>query len=110
MTDTDKTEAPVTNEELYVEIQSVYRTIVLALAGVFATSMGLASALDDLLLTAITAVGAISLLLLHTAWGSRNILTSGFEWLVNEEVETIDELDARLTDGARADGSGGNQP
>lgn len=109
MSDDKRVEPPVSNEELYVKLRGLYRLIALALAGVFAAAMGLASALNDPVLTSVTAVAAVSLLLLHTAWGSRNVLTRGFEWLVGDDLETLDELEGRLTDGARADGRGGDE-
>jgi len=106
--DSDRTEAPVTNEELYVKLGALERLIMLALTGFFAGLAWLARS-GDAITTWFLLVTSVLLLTLYHATVS-NGLASRFWSLVTgvDFDETYDEQEERLTGAARTDGSGGD--
>jgi hypothetical protein len=108
MTDSDKTTAPVSNEELYVQTQKLGLLIYASLAMVMAAGSYAAFATE-------TQSGATLgvALLCGTGWVFFSSIAKGFNGRANtlynaipslSTDETVEELDDRLTSSARTDG------
>jgi hypothetical protein len=106
--DSDRTERPISNEELYVKLGQLERLIMLAIAGFFAGLAWLARSGDAITqwMLIVTSVLLLSLYHATVAHG----LASRFWSLVTgvDFDETYDEQEERLTGAVRTDGSGGD--
>lgn len=110
--DDDRTTAPVSNEELYVQIQKLKLLFVLTCACFLAGLAYVSIATDTAVSSAITPVLVVFALLyfgLYLAFDERGVLTRLYGLVPGIDTdETVDELEDRLTTEAsvRADGRG----
>lgn len=113
MTDTDKTEAPVTNEELYVELRKNHRRTV-AIGGLvpLTGALVLLGIFADVEFALAGYLGAPSLLFLLMA---ESLMSDGWGHWITSRVPYLDlpepesRTEERLTDAARTDGRGGDE-
>lgn len=105
-TDDDRTEPPISNEELYVRLGQLMNLVVLVTAGLFAGLAWLAAGTSPIGVSLLLAVYAAFFLIVYYGVRSRNGCTRLLNLLPWGDGigETLDEEEARLTDAAATDG------
>lgn len=107
--DSDRTEAPVSNEELYCQLREVKLNQHLTMSMALVAAAIVLVAMDATVFALVSLLGGVLFLAMAIGLRSRNRFTGLVEFFdgYDEFEETIDESRERLTDAARTDGGGG---